>query len=428
MLGRTGDLGSAATATARAFLREGNELSARTLAQVLRQQTGSVRQVGEICMAMTAVAAELPVTAELPSTAWGLFTGAELGEVLRLAPAEYLRTGFGQDRARATAALAGLLAGEYRTEADAVAWFDIAATSLLAGQAELSRAAFERALAGLDRITDVTARDRLRADAKWLRPWYGRGGEVPESHLPAIGVLGYRGPDRAASSRNLGEYLESLATLAPLIAHRDFAAATDDQDNQFAPVVEALRARIGAAARPGPATVRLFAVDRDASAWAEVPKSSWVLYTGRLPQPLFGVRRDLPLDRRLRPLFVSVHVDSARALTATAIGYLRQHAPIGCRDWSTVLLLQAAGVPTFFAGSVTTTLGRLAPGPTRPAPEHWPSMYPPAAIPPSPKRAPWYAAGTWRATYARPSSTWTPWPRRAGCVPAGCRATSPRGR
>jgi lipopolysaccharide biosynthesis glycosyltransferase len=91
-----------------------------------------------------------------------------------------------------------------------------------------------------------------------------------------------------------------------------------------------------------------------------VPDGAWVIYTGRLPQPLFGVRGDLPLDERFRPIFLSVHIDSPKSLPEAAIEYLRKHAPIGCRDWSTVLLLHAAGVPAFFSGAVTTTLDTFA--------------------------------------------------------------------
>lgn len=355
VLDQTGDLGLAAAATTRDQLRAGN-LRARNLAQVLQQQSGTARRIGDICMTIAAVTGEIPRTAELPSKAWQLFTTANLDEVLRLAPAEYLRTAFGQDPERAADALARLLAGEYRTDADAAAWLDIAATSFLAERAALSRGALERAVAGLAEISDAGARTRLDDDAQWLRSWYGRGDHLPESDLPAVAVLGYRAPDRARSSRNLGDYLESLATLNLLARHSDFVADTNDA---LGAVVEQLCARTGNAARSDSPTVRLFAVDRDASPWAQIPDGTWVVYTGVLPQPLFGVRRDLPLDRRLRPIFLSVHVDSAHALSGAAIEYLREHGPIGCRDWSTVLLLQAADVPAFFAGSVTSTLGSL---------------------------------------------------------------------
>jgi hypothetical protein len=46
-------------------------------------------------------------------------------------------------------------------------------------------------------------------------------------------------------------------------------------------------------------------------------------------------------------------------LTEEAVEYLRRHAPVGCRDWSTVRLLLDRGVPAFFSGCLTTTFGNL---------------------------------------------------------------------
>jgi lipopolysaccharide biosynthesis glycosyltransferase len=357
VLAKTGDLGSAAIATTRTMLRRDRRGQARTFAQALQNESGAVRRSGDICMAMTAVADGMP------DAAWGLFTGAGLRDVVRLAPAEYLRTAFGQEPEQAGEALERLLSGRYETDADATAWLDIAATSFMAAREELSREALERAVAESNQMADDVARDRLRADARWLQEWYGRRSEVPESELPALAVLGCRGPDRLSSSRNVADYLEPLATLGQLARHPDFVVAPDQQERAgatFGSLVSNLQARTGTKPRATDATARLFAVDRDAFRWARVPTGTWVIYTGVLPHPQFGVRGDLPLDDRFRPIFLSVHVDSSSALPEAAIEYLREHAPIGCRDWSTVLLLQAAGVPAFFAGSVLATLHDIA--------------------------------------------------------------------
>ena len=127
-LGRTGDLGAAAVAATRRRLRAGDPQS-RLLAQALQKHGGAVGQIGDICLAVATVFDDRPTNAELPSDAWRMFSAADLDEVLRLAPAEYLRTAFGHDRSGAISALAGLLSGADRTEADAADWFDIAATS-----------------------------------------------------------------------------------------------------------------------------------------------------------------------------------------------------------------------------------------------------------------------------------------------------------
>jgi hypothetical protein len=131
-LERSGDFGSAAAATTRAHLKRGGSNRARFFAQLLQQQGGAVRHVGDICLAITAMADDLP------HNAWRLFQGADLSEVLRLAPAEYLRIAFETDGEQARDVLAGLLRGDFSSEADAASWFDIAATSSVAGRADLS--------------------------------------------------------------------------------------------------------------------------------------------------------------------------------------------------------------------------------------------------------------------------------------------------
>lgn len=68
-----------------------------------------------------------------------------------------------------------------------------------------------------------------------------------------------------------------------------------------------------------------------------------------------------PPSPKIRPLFVSFHLNSAAAdgmLTEAGIRYLRRHAPIGCRDSATVERLRAAGVEAWFSGCLTLTLGR----------------------------------------------------------------------
>ena len=78
-----------------------------------------------------------------------------------------------------------------------------------------------------------------------------------------------------------------------------------------------------------------------------------------------------PPSRNIHPLFVSFHLAPAVAddfLTDKTLEYLRKHGPIGCRDESTVSLLESRGVPAYFTGCLTLTLGRkygAAPGSLR---------------------------------------------------------------
>ena len=61
------------------------------------------------------------------------------------------------------------------------------------------------------------------------------------------------------------------------------------------------------------------------------------------------------------PIFVSFHCNKRDLLTPDAVEYLRRYGPVGCRDWTTTHLLTSMGVPAFFSGCLTTTIGGVFP-------------------------------------------------------------------
>jgi lipopolysaccharide biosynthesis glycosyltransferase len=81
---------------------------------------------------------------------------------------------------------------------------------------------------------------------------------------------------------------------------------------------------------------------------------------GETPRPLLvngpalrdpvGLRRSWRLPARLRPVFLSLAVDSIDDLTLDNRALLAGQAPIGCRDWRTVYLLSNLGVEAYHAG------------------------------------------------------------------------------
>lgn len=67
-----------------------------------------------------------------------------------------------------------------------------------------------------------------------------------------------------------------------------------------------------------------------------------------------------PPSSRIRPLFVSFHMNSVAQEKLTSdesISYLKKWGPIGCRDKDTVRLLRTFGVDAHFTGCLTLTLG-----------------------------------------------------------------------
>ena len=122
----------------------------------------------------------------------------------------------------------------------------------------------------------------------------------------------------------------------------DLVALAETLQNRVAPA----RVLDGA-----PATVHLSTVDRDASSYSAVPEGTWLIVSGVL------MRRgestcvhDLPFNPHVRPIFLGVETTPQVLHGDGVIDYLKRYAPIGCRDWRTVFLLQAAGIPAFFSG------------------------------------------------------------------------------
>jgi lipopolysaccharide biosynthesis glycosyltransferase len=86
--------------------------------------------------------------------------------------------------------------------------------------------------------------------------------------------------------------------------------------------------------------------------------STWiVIHEARIDLEL--VRRLPALIRSERCLVLSIELVDARALTAELRSWLQHCGPVGCRTWSTVLLLRQAGVQAYFAGTLAVMAGSL---------------------------------------------------------------------
>ena len=172
--------------------------------------------------------------------------------------------------------------------------------------------------------------------------------------------MDYQHPGRSRASANIGDHVQTLASLGHLVRHQDlsFQGPQDLVD-----LVTQLRGRVRPETRRNglAASVQVMAVDRDASMYNEVPEDTWTLAFGWYMHALFGVRYGFPFHKNLQPIFVSFHCNKRGLLTPEAIEYLRAHGPIGCRDWTTVDILLSVDVPAFFSGCLTTTVNTVFP-------------------------------------------------------------------
>lgn len=68
-----------------------------------------------------------------------------------------------------------------------------------------------------------------------------------------------------------------------------------------------------------------------------------------------------PPSEKIKPLFISFHVNSTVSdsfFTPENIAYLNNNAPIGCRDYYTLHILEDRGIESYYSGCLTLTLGK----------------------------------------------------------------------
>lgn len=219
----------------------------------------------------------------------------------------------------------------------------------------------------------------LELDRTWMSRWAPRiaaGAAVPSAGAQdtvSFGVIGYDQPDPRNTSSNIGDYVQTIAAMSHLVRHT--GVRFDDSDlGQFA---RDLQARVPADLRVDSpqVPVTLHQVDRDASSYSDVPSGTWMLAFGWYGHKIGGVRHDFPFPTHLRPIYISFHLNKRALLTDETIEHLKAHAPIGCRDHSTVDLLLGQGIPAFFSGCMTTTVRYVRPDGTPERPTDAPTVW-----------------------------------------------------
>ena len=187
---------------------------------------------------------------------------------------------------------------------------------------------------------------RLRARVEWLSSWHGRAAEAqhagaaPAGEIP-FALVDFRHPNLTAVSEDLGDHLLTLSAFGHLLRHEQVRFTGDPKLVQLAGDLAGDIAPDRRIARSDASTVRLTTIDRDASAYADIPAGTWAIVYDWFVKPLAGRHFDIPMNANLRPIFVSVHTTVAALKAPGAIDYLRRYAPIGCLDWDTVFLLHA---------------------------------------------------------------------------------------
>ena len=293
---------------------------------------------------------------------------AELAEVptataAALAPAEWVRSGLAEAPEQTLGAVRALADAD-PPELGPEAWYELLAAVFGAGDQPLARALHARFDAAATRAPGAWPDARRRLDS--LRDWVAADAGSPTAPAPPAGrrtvaIMDYGHPGVDRASANLGDHVQSIAALGHLVRHREVRL-------HGRPELTELLDGLGERVRPErarhevAAEVEVMTVHRDASMYQPIPEDTWVLCFGWYMHAIFTTRFGFPLHDNLRPIFVSFHCNKRDLLTPEAIAYLRRYGPVGCRDWTTVHLLQSCGVPAFFSGCLTTTIDTVFPG------------------------------------------------------------------
>lgn len=349
-------INTATEATVRGLLAVRRHVPARALGYGLLVNPAT-EEAGRLAIAIVAAHQTLTALAfghlaELPRAVWRTHASTEM-----------FATAFVCDPVRARHECEALL-----EDADAAVsdrgWLVAAGAAYGAGERELAA----RLLEALAEMTDGAPElpDAERRQFEWLLAWVrrapARAAEAaalePSPAIPVLGILDYKQPDPIRTSSNLGDYVQTLAAVGNIVRHE---GVSFEGSRDLSAAMTRLAERVRPDRRvPGPARrAHVIAVDRDCSSEVPVAPGTWLLAFGWYMQSQFDRRYDFPLHPNLRPIFISFHVNRRALLTPPAIEYLRRHAPIGCRDWTTVYLLLGEGIPAFFSGCLSTTIDTL---------------------------------------------------------------------
>lgn len=174
-------------------------------------------------------------------------------------------------------------------------------------------------------------------------------------------VMDYNMLDWDRSSSNRGDYVQTLAALSNLLRFQniDFVGGS-----KLANYLKTLQPRIHKNRRiEGLAAVKVQPVEmhRDFSSGRSYPKNTWLISNGWFMHRAYKGAVDFPYPENVNPIMISFHIQDAGVLNKEVAAQLKKLGPIGCRDWTTVYRLRDYGVPAFFSGCVTTTVGQVLP-------------------------------------------------------------------
>ena len=235
--------------------------------------------------------------------AWQKFSSTPPELWSRFAPSEYVRAGVAQDLQAVLRDVKGLLAAP-PDHMNVRRWMDVLEPVFGAGEMDLAEEIFTTLDAAMARQPHVNEKVAVRRD--WIRRWINRSPDSPTAPKPdadvSFAIMDYQHPGRSRASANIGDHVQTLASLGHLVRHQDlsFQGPQDLVD-----LVTQLRGRVRPEARRKglAASVQVTGGRPRCELYNEVPEGTWTLAFGWYMHALFGVRYGFPFHKNLQPIF-----------------------------------------------------------------------------------------------------------------------------
>ncbi|MEY4312880.1 MAG: hypothetical protein RLZZ319_389 [Actinomycetota bacterium] len=296
---------------------------------------------------------------ELYESAYHYFVQAGIPLAIKLAPYEYFDSECYHDPKKGINDLTSFLAESRHTVApnQMMEFLEVLAKygALDALRTEVAELRGDSARS--DELTDDN-----RRQLEWYHTHLNRNEPAPKSIPGAVNfaVMDYKLLDRARTSSNRGDYVQTLAALSNLLRFKDISFVGDDP---LAPYLNKLKKSVHKDRQISgtPVAVQPVPVDRDWSHGREYPENTWLINNGWFMHRTFKGEVDFPYPKNIKPIMVSFHIQDPDVLTDTTVKELKRIEPIGCRDWTTLYRLRDFGIKAFFSGCVTTTVGQILP-------------------------------------------------------------------
>ena len=201
---------------------------------------------------------------------------------------------------------------------------------------------------------------------EWFNTHLNHKDEITTSQPDTINiaVMDYKLLDRSRTSRNRGDYVQTLAALSNLMRFKNIEYVGGTKLSNY---LNDLKTKVHANKQiDGPKVkVQPVPIDRDFSSGRSYPENTWLISNGWFMHRNFAGPVDFPYPKNVLPLMISFHIQDPDVLTAEVVTELKRIEPIGCRDWTTLYRLRDFGIKAFFSGCVTTTVGQVLPQATK---------------------------------------------------------------